>query len=128
MKPRKNSPTVVFLNVSWWFEASFSKFPQQKWKMLVDHLTTSHFGFQKTSINLTMLGGRSTVRIQVDHIWNPHCETEQAVRAFQDLNRLSPGVAFEKARINETTGSWCAGPFSTMRRAVTFGVRAGFFC
>lgn len=51
----------------------------------------------------------------VDHIWNPHCETEQAVRAFQDLHRLQPGLPFEKARISETTGSWCAGPFSTMR-------------
>ena len=58
---------------------------------------------------------------QVDHIWNPHCETEQAVRAFQDLHRLQPGLPFEKARISETTGSWCAGPFSTMRRTIGCG-------
>ncbi|CAK9023030.1 Uncharacterized protein C24H6.11c [Durusdinium trenchii] len=51
----------------------------------------------------------------VDHLWNPHSETEQSVRAFQDMHRLTPKRPFEKARITETTGSWCAGPFSTMR-------------
>ncbi|CAJ1347815.1 unnamed protein product [Effrenium voratum] len=50
-----------------------------------------------------------------DHIWNPNSETEQSVRAFEDMYRLSPGSAFEKARIVEKRGSWCAGPFSTAR-------------
>jgi len=51
----------------------------------------------------------------VDQIWNPHGETEQSVRAFEDMHRLTPGLPFEKARITEKTGSWCAGPFSTIR-------------
>ena len=53
--------------------------------------------------------------VQVDHVWNPLCDSEQSVRAFQEQHRLRCGVAFEQARVLERRGAWCAGPFSTVR-------------
>eukprot|EP00913_Durusdinium_trenchii_P002867 g2654.t2 len=38
----------------------------------------------------------------------------QIVQALEHFSQQP----FEKARITETTGSWCAGPFSTMRRTL----------
>ena len=76
-----------------WFTVSVSRPPREEchwfgcFRAGQDPQPFSHFS-QEVKCSSSRLQICGCLKFKVDHIWNPHGETEQSVRAFEDMHRI----------------------------------------